>query len=55
LPGVAGEDFRPYLKALKDIRYKGPIIIEGRTNDLKTDVPKAFAFLSGQLKEVYQQ
>jgi sugar phosphate isomerase/epimerase len=55
LPGVAGEDFRPYLKALKDIRYKGPIIIEGRTNDLKADVPKAFTFLSGQLKEVYKR
>jgi sugar phosphate isomerase/epimerase len=55
LPGVAGEDFRPYLRALKDIRYKGPIIIEGRTNDLKADVPKAFTFLSGQLKEVYKR
>ncbi len=53
LPGVAGDDFKPYLQALKDIRFKGPILIEGRTNDLKKDVPKAFAFLSAQLKEVY--
>ncbi len=54
LPGVAGEDFRPYLKALTDIRFKGPIIIEGKVGDLKADVPRAFQFLSEQLKEVYQ-
>lgn len=54
LPGVQGEDFRPYLKALKDIRYKGPIIIEGRVNNLQTDVPKAYAYLTAQLKEAFR-
>jgi sugar phosphate isomerase/epimerase len=55
LPGVAGEDFRPYLTALKDIRFKGPILIEGRVNNLQADVPKAYAYLSNQLKEAYQK
>jgi sugar phosphate isomerase/epimerase len=55
LPGVAGEDFRPYLKALRDIRFKGPILIEGRVNNLQDDVPRAYAYLTAQLKEAYQQ
>lgn len=53
LPGVAKEDFRPYLKALKEINFQGPILIEGRTEDLTVDVPRAYNYLSGQLKEVY--
>jgi sugar phosphate isomerase/epimerase len=53
LPGVAGDDFRPYLQALKDIRFKGPIIIEGKVNALHTDAPNAFSSLMKQLQEVY--
>ncbi|MBB1283760.1 sugar phosphate isomerase/epimerase [Flavisolibacter sp. BT320] len=53
LPGVAGDNFRPYLQALKDIRFKGPIIIEGKVNALHTDAPKAFSALMKQLREVY--
>lgn len=53
LPGVAGDDFKPYLQALKDIRFKGPIIIEGKVNALQTDAPKAFSALIKQLREVY--
>jgi sugar phosphate isomerase/epimerase len=45
LPGVKGEDFRPYLLALKKIKFKGPMIIEGNTSDLKKEVPQAFDFL----------
>jgi sugar phosphate isomerase/epimerase len=54
LPGVVREDFRPYLQALKDIRFKGPIIIEGRVGDIRVDVPQAFHYLTQQLREVYQ-
>lgn len=54
LPGVAGEDFRPYLKALKDIRFKGPILIEGRVNNLQADVLKAYVYLTAQLKEAFR-
>lgn len=53
LPGVMGEDFRPYLKALKSIRYKGPLVIEGRSSNLSEEVPLAFDYLTKQLKEVY--
>ena len=54
LPGVAGDDFRPYLKALKDIRYKGPIVIEGKITNVQADVPKAYAYLSAQLEEAFR-
>jgi sugar phosphate isomerase/epimerase len=54
LPGVMGEDFRPYLKALKSIGYKGPLIIEGRSNNLQVEVPLAYEYLTKQLKEAYQ-
>jgi sugar phosphate isomerase/epimerase len=53
LPGVKGDDFKPYFSALRKINYKGPIIIEGRTKDLKKDAPAAFSFLTQQLKECY--
>jgi sugar phosphate isomerase/epimerase len=53
LPGVTGDDFRPYLKALRQIRYQGPIIVEGKVSDLATEAPKAHAYLLAQLKEAY--
>jgi sugar phosphate isomerase/epimerase len=53
LPGVSREDFRPYLSALKDIKYKGPILIEGNSDNFKRDIPLAFQYLSRQLQEVY--
>lgn len=52
-PGVMKEDFRPYLKALKSIGYKGPLVIEGKTNNLMVEAPLAYEYLSKQLKEVY--
>lgn len=52
LPGMKGEDFRPYLKALKDIRYKGPIVIEGNSDNLMRDIPVAYRHLSTQLHDV---
>lgn len=53
LPGVAGDDFRPYLRALKQIGYRGFIFIEGNTNDPERDIPIAFKYLSSQISEVY--
>lgn len=52
-PGVMGEDFRPYFKALKSIGYKGPIVIEGRTSNLSQEAPIAYENLTRQLSEVY--
>jgi sugar phosphate isomerase/epimerase len=32
-PGVKGDDFRPYLRVLRDAGYKGAVSIEGRGTD----------------------
>ena len=53
-PGFKGDDFVPYLKALKQIGFKGHIFIEGRWTDLKTEAPIAKAYLERQLKVAYQ-
>ena len=53
LPGVVGEDFRPYFQALKSIGYQGPMFIEGRVNDPAKEIPQAHKFLTRQLQEVY--
>ncbi|TCD02142.1 sugar phosphate isomerase/epimerase [Pedobacter frigidisoli] len=52
-PGVAGDDFKPYLSALRDINYKGFIFIEGSTKNLSAEMPLAFKYLSKQIAEVY--
>jgi sugar phosphate isomerase/epimerase len=52
-PGVKGDDFVPYLKALKAIGFKGPIFIEGRWNNMAKEAPAARAYLENQLKEAY--
>ena len=53
-PGFKGDDFVPYLKALKKIKYKGYIFIEGRWTNLKTEAPLAKAYMEAQLKEAYR-
>jgi len=55
LPGVKGDDFKPYLRALRKANYKGYIFIEGNTTDPKTDMPLSFKYLTRQLKEVYSE
>ncbi|GAB3529581.1 hypothetical protein GCM10027443_09170 [Pontibacter brevis] len=53
LPGVVGEDFRPYFQALKSIGYSGPLFIEGRVSDPEKEIPHAHRYLTQQLREVY--
>lgn len=53
LPGVKGDDFRPYFKALETIGYKGPLFIEGRVNNPKKEIPFAYDYLTRQLREIY--
>ena len=53
LPGVQGDDFKPYLRALRKAKYKGHIFIEGNTNNPGTDMPMSFRYLTRQLEEVY--
>lgn len=55
LPGVQGDDLKPYLRALRKAKYKGFIFIEGNTSNPGNDMPLAFAYLTRQLKEVYAE
>lgn len=53
-PGKFGEDFRPYLKALKSIGFTGVLSMECPWKDMKTELPLAFKYLQQQLDEAYQ-
>jgi sugar phosphate isomerase/epimerase len=55
LPGVQGDDFKPYLRALRKANYKGHIFIEGNTTNPGNDIPLSFKYLTQQLKEVYAE
>ena len=54
-PGVMGDDFKPYLRALRKANFKGYIFIEGSSSNPKNDMPLAFEYLTRQLKEVYAE
>ena len=54
-PGVMGDDFKPYFRALRKANYPGKIFIEGNTSNPVNDLPQAFKYLTGQLKEVYAE
>lgn len=51
-PGIAGDDFRPYLRALKEIGYAGHISIEASWSDFETELPIAIAALQQQIEDV---
>jgi len=51
-PGVHGEDFRPYLEALRRIGYAGGISFEGRWTDLAEELPVAVKTLEAQIAAV---
>ncbi len=51
-PGSAGDDFKPFLRALKKIGYKGGISIECRWESLEKQLPAAVDFLKKQIAEV---
>jgi sugar phosphate isomerase/epimerase len=55
LPGVQGEDFKPYLRALKKANYKGDIFIEGNTKNPAIEIPQSFIYLKKQVEEVYAE
>ena len=54
-PGVMGDDFKPYLRALRKANYTGKIFIEGNTSDPVNDLQLSFKYLTRQLKEVYAE
>ena len=51
-PGIAGDDFTPYLEALKKIAYKGNISLECRWDDMDSQLPIAIAELKRQIEKV---
>ena len=52
-PGVHGEDFGPYLRALHAEGYTGPFVLECRWNDLAAEAPTAYGELRRQVAEVF--
>jgi sugar phosphate isomerase/epimerase len=50
-PGVAGDDLRPYLRALADTGYQGRISIESGWADLAAQLEPALASLRAQSAE----
>lgn len=52
-PGVAGDDFAPYLRALADIGYAGAISIESGWSDFAAQLPAALAELRRQVDAAF--
>jgi sugar phosphate isomerase/epimerase len=48
-PGVAGDDFTPYLQALRRARYAGAISMECRWDDLARELPAAVKTMREQI------
>lgn len=54
-PGVNGQDFIPYLTELKNIGYKGKIVIECRWQDVIAQGKDAYNYLHQQIQVAYNQ
>ena len=52
-PGVVGDDFRPYLKALYKVGYNKVIVLECRWENIAAQAVSARVNLQKQLEEVY--
>lgn len=55
MPGVMGDDFKPYFRALRKANYKGYIFIEANSTNPANDIPLSFKYLTRQLEEVYAE
>jgi sugar phosphate isomerase/epimerase len=51
-PGTAGDDFKPYLRALKKINYQGGMSIECRWESLEKQLPAAVDYLKKQIVDI---
>jgi len=51
-PGVAGDDFKAYFRALRKIKYKGGLSLECRWKDFDNEVKVAVGVLQKQFSEV---
>lgn len=50
-PGVEGDDFRPYFKALKKIKYKDGMSLECRWKDFDSEIKNAIGVIQTQWKD----
>jgi sugar phosphate isomerase/epimerase len=55
LPGMKGDDLKPYLRAIRKANYKGPIFIEATAPYTAADAVMSYRFLTKQLDEVYAE
>ena len=51
-PGVKGDDFTPYLNALKSIKYDGRMSFECSWQDIDTQLPKAIQTMREQIQSI---
>jgi sugar phosphate isomerase/epimerase len=51
-PGVNGEDFTPYFKALKEIKYEGRMAIECSWKNIGEQAAPALSFIRNQLAKI---
>lgn len=51
-PGVHGDDFTPYFKALREIGYEGNISIECVWDDFGTQIAPSIAEMKGQIESI---
>lgn len=51
-PGFKGDDFTPYLKALKSIKYDGRMSFECSWQDIDTQLPKAIQTMREQIQSI---
>ena len=51
-PGINNEDFTPYFKALKDVKYEGGMTIECSWKNLEEQAANALKFLRNQLSVI---
>jgi sugar phosphate isomerase/epimerase len=53
-PGTHGDDFTPYLRALKQVGYKGKITLECNWSDVGTQLKSGRVALQNQLDKVFK-
>lgn len=53
IPGIMGDDFKPYLRALKKANYKGPIFMEPSAPYTDAELKMSFNYLTRVIDEVW--
>lgn len=51
-PGRKGDDFRPYFRALKEIKYRGCLSVECRWADFEQELQPALEYMQQQFKSL---